>query len=174
MSEAQETPPKVGRPSLYSVELAASLCDRISGGESLRKVCRDESMPCTTTVMKWARDIPEFTEQYAKAREMLLEHWAEEITEIADDGSNDWVSTFDPENPGYRLNGEHINRSRLRVDTRKWLLSKLAAKKYGDKSTTELTGADGKDLIPEVTDIEAARRMAFILAKGMRAVEGEK
>lgn len=124
--------------------------------------------------MKWAQEIPEFTEHYAKARSMLLEHWAEDIIDISDDGSNDWMAANDPENLGYRLNGEHINRSRLRVDTRKWLLSKLAAKKYGDKSTTELTGADGKDLIPEASDTEIARRMAFILAKGMRAVEGEK
>jgi hypothetical protein len=175
VSEAQETSPKIGRPSLYSIELAATVCDRISGGESLRKVCRDESMPCTATVMKWAREIPEFTELYAKAREMLLEHWSEEITEIADDGSNDWVASVDPENPGYRLNGEHINRSRLRVDTRKWLLSKLAARKYGDRIATELSGPNGGPIeTADVTDIEAARRMAFILAKGMRAQEGEK
>lgn len=72
---------------------------------------------------------------------MLLEHWAEEIIEIADDGSNDWMERNDKDNPGFVANGEHIQRSRLRSDNRKWLLSKLAARKYGDK--LEHTGPEG-------------------------------
>lgn len=122
-----------GRPPLYSTELANAVCERMASGESLRQVCRDESMPCLSTVMKWAATLPEFAEQYAKAREALLEHWAEEITEIADDGSNDWLKREKDGQVDYVFNAEHVNRSRLRVDTRKWLLSKLAAKKYGDK-----------------------------------------
>lgn len=119
--------------------------------------------------MKWARDIPEFAEQYAKAREALLEHHAEELLEIADDGSNDWMVRNDPDNPGFIANGEHIQRSRLRVDTRKWLLSKLAARKYGDKITAELTGKDGGPIeTADVTDTERARRIAFTLAQGLK------
>lgn len=99
-------------------------------------------MPCTSTVLKWARTIPEFAQQYAKAREDLLEHWAEEITDIADDGSNDWIRR---EHESGRVetvpDSEHINRSRLRVDTRKWLLSKLAPRRYGDR--LDLTNSDG-------------------------------
>jgi hypothetical protein len=90
--------------------------------------------------MRWARDNEVFREQYAKAREALLEHWAEEITEIADDGSNDWMERSEKKGGGYEANGEHIQRSRLRVDTRKWLLSKLAAKKYGDRVEQHHTG----------------------------------
>lgn len=158
-----------GRPSLYSLELAALICDRIASGESLRQVCRDESMPCTSTVLKWAREIEEFSQHYAKAREALLEHWAEEITEIADDGSNDWMQNADPENPGYRLNGEHINRSRLRVDTRKWLLSKLAAKRYGDRVAAEITGKDGGPIeTKEVSESDLAREVAFLLTSAVK------
>jgi hypothetical protein len=132
---------EVGRPPMYTPELAAEVCKRISEGESLRQVCRDESMPSTTTVMKWAREIPEFAQQYANAREALLEHWAEEINEIADDGSNDWIKREKEEGRvEIVVDAEHIARSRLRVDTRKWLLSKLAAKKYGDK--VEIGGGD--------------------------------
>lgn len=119
--------------------------------------------------MKWAREIPEFTQQYAKAREALLEHWAEEIVEIADDGSNDWVQSHDEDNPGYRVNGEHINRSRLRVDTRKWLLSKLAAKKYGDRVAAELSGPNGGPIeTVDLTPAEAARRIAFVLQTAVK------
>lgn len=128
----------MARPSDYTPALAAEICRRISDGESLRGVCRDDSMPCTSTVMKWAAEKPEFSEQYAKAREFLIEHWAEDILEIADDGRNDWMERYakDAEgNPdkGWQVNGEHIQRSRLRSDNRKWLLARLAAKKYGDK-----------------------------------------
>lgn len=130
-----------GRPSSYTLELAAEVCNRIASGLSLRKVCSDESMPCTATVMKWARDIPEFTEQYRAAREMLLEHWAEDILEISDDGSRDYVPAGDDE--GVRVDHDHISRSKLRVDSRKWLLSKLAAKKYGDKIDHSVAGPDG-------------------------------
>jgi hypothetical protein len=92
--------------------------------------------------MKWAREKPEFSQQYAKAREALLDHWAEEITEIADDGSNDWIKREAEEGRvEIKVDAEHINRSRLRVDTRKWLLSKLAPKKYGDKTQVEHSGS---------------------------------
>lgn len=118
--------------------------------------------------MKWAVEIKEFTELYTKARESLLEHWAEEITEIADDGSNDWMSSVDPDNPGYRLNGEHINRSRLRVDTRKWLLSKLAARKYGDRVAAEVSGPNGGPIETKLTDSDLARELAFILTTAVK------
>jgi hypothetical protein len=155
---------------MYTMDLAAEVCRRISDGESLRQVCRDESMPSTSTVLKWARELPEFSQQYAKAREDLLEHWAEEITDIADDGSNDWIKR---EHESGRLDlvpdSEHINRSRLRVDTRKWLLSKLAPKKYGERVAAELSGPDGKPIaVADVSEAEYARRIAFALSQGLQ------
>lgn len=170
MNEAQETSP-VGRPSGYTQEIADEICTQLAEGNSLRTVCKAESMPCVKTVFTWLRIYPEFLQQYEKAKEESADLHAEDMLDIADNGSNDWMSANDPENPGFKLNGEHINRSRLRVDTRKWIASKLKPKKYGDKSTTELTGADGKDLIPEMSDTEVARTLAFLLAKGANARE---
>lgn len=132
---------RTGRPSLFTKKLADIVCARLAEGESLRQICRDESMPGLTTVLKWSRELPDFATQYAQAREALLEHWAEEINEIADDGSNDWIER---EVKAGRIDTvpdqEHINRSRLRVDSRKWLLSKLGSKKYGDKIEQHHTG----------------------------------
>jgi hypothetical protein len=120
--------------ALYTDELAATVCRRMAEGESLIQICRDEAMPCKATVMKWAREIPGFADQYARAREALLEIHAEELVEIADDGTNDWMERATRDGRIERvLDREHIDRSRLRVDTRKWLLSKLLPKKYGDK-----------------------------------------
>lgn len=114
-------------------------------GESLRKICRDDHMPNAATVCKWLATgkYPEFTKQYARAMEARADAMFEESFEIVDDGSNDWIETNDPENPGYRLNGEHVQRSKLRVDYRKWAASKLAPKKYGDVTKLEVAGKDG-------------------------------
>lgn len=123
---------KRGRPSSYTPEIADEICKRLSMGESLRAICRDEGMPNEATVRTWALDDKEgFYTQYARARELQALHWAEEILEIADDGSND--TNINPKTGEPMLDSEWMQRSRLRVDTRKWLLSKVLPKVYGDK-----------------------------------------
>lgn len=129
---------KMGRPSDYSDAKALEICRRLSEGESLRSICRDETMPDKTTVLRWLSLHADFRTQYAHAREMQTEFWAEEILDIADDGSND---TYVDEKGNERVDHDVVNRSKLRVDTRKWLMSKLAPKKYGDK--IELGGSVG-------------------------------
>lgn len=92
-------------------------------------------------------------EQYARAKEIQAEGFAEELMDIADDGTNDWMEKLDKDGKpiGWMLNGEHVQRSKLRVDTRKWVASKLLAKKYGDKIQNEVSGEIGikSILIPE-------------------------
>jgi len=125
-----------GRPSVYTPELAKEICDKLAEGWTLRQVCRADHMPDERTVRDWALNNVEFSPQYAKAREIGYRIMADEVLEIADDGTNDWMLR-QGDNPGYEANGEHIQRSRLRVDTRKWLLSKVLPKVYGDKQTLE-------------------------------------
>ena len=123
-----------GRPSDYSEELADRICERIADGESVRNICLDDDMPNKATVFRWLGKHEAFRDQYARAREAQSEHLADELLDIADDGSNDWMErrNADGEVIGYVVNGEAIQRSRLRADTRKWLLGKLQPKKYGD------------------------------------------
>lgn len=165
----------MGQQSTYTPELAAEICERLATGESLRAICSDADMPSERTVRRWASDDVEgFAPQYARARDMGLDTMADSLLDIADDGTNDWVESNDPDNPGYRLNGENVQRSKLRVDARKWYLSKLAPKKYGDKTSMELTGADGGPL--QITDTERAARLAAIVATARQraqAPEGE-
>lgn len=132
-----------GRKTLYTPDLGNKILDRLAAGESLRAICRDSeigvSAPC---VRGWVvEDVDGFAERYARARDIGLDEKADELEEIADDGSNDWMDKNDPQNPGYSLNGEHVQRSRLRVEARKWYLSKLAPKKYGDKIGVEHSGS---------------------------------
>lgn len=137
--------------SSYTPEIAIEICQRLGEGESLTRICKSEHLPHVTTVLDWAKkDLNGFAQQYADARARGYEYHADIITDIADDGSNDWMERNDPENAGWQANGEHLQRSRLRVDTRKWLLSKMLPKVYGDKLTQELTGKDGAPLVPSL------------------------
>lgn len=129
-----------GRPSSFTPELADRICAELSEGRSLRTVCKAEDMPAVSTVFNWLRTKPEFLEQYTRAKEEAADALADEIQDIADDGTNDWMERLDKDSQGagYVLNGEHVQRSRLRVEARKWIASKLKPKKYGDK--LELAG----------------------------------
>lgn len=124
-----------GRPSSYSPSVGDTICTRISEGESLRRICMDDGMPDKTTVLRWLSTQPEFRTQYAHARELQADALAEECLDIADDGSNDWMEQHDAEGNslGWKLNGEAVQRSRLRLEQRRWYASKLAPKKYGEK-----------------------------------------
>lgn len=133
---------KLGRPTTFTQALADAICSAIVEGKSLRAICEAEAMPDKATVLRWLADESraDFCDQYARAREAQADTLAEQMLQIADDGTND--TQVDDEG-NVRIDHDHIARSRLRVDARKWLASKLAPKKYGDKVTTEHTGADG-------------------------------
>lgn len=156
-------PRPVGRPSLYSAELAAQICERIVNGESLRSICRDESMPCASTVCLWRTQHREFSEHYALAQQTRSELGFDDIQEIADNGSNDWMESNDPDNPGYKVNGEHIQRSRLRVDTMKWRLARMNPK-YSDR--TVLAGDPSAPLEVRSADDLTDAQLAAIAAGG--------
>lgn len=147
-----------GRPPYpWPPELEAQICAALAEGSSLRTICALESMPSAPTIFKHLAESKEFAEQYARAREMQMEAMAEEILQIADDGLND---TYETEEGEQRTNQDVIQRSRLRVDTRKWLMSKMAPKKYGDKIQTEVSGPNGGPMqvqdITELTDAQLA------------------
>ena len=127
----------MGRPSKYTADLASTICARMADGRSLRDVCRDEDIPDVSTVIRWLADDEKtaFRAQYTRAREAMADAMADEMLEISDDSRNDWVERENKDGSTYiALDGDHVQRSRLRVDTRKWLLSKIAPKKYGDKT----------------------------------------
>jgi hypothetical protein len=97
-------------------------------------------MPSKTSVFRWLRTQDEFRDQYARAKEESADALTDEMLDIADDGSNDWMSRHGKDDEvAWSVNGEHIQRSRVRIDTRKWIASKLKPKKYGDK---QIIGGD--------------------------------
>ncbi|WP_281823175.1 terminase small subunit protein [Sphingobium sp. BS19] len=126
----------MGRPSEYSEEIAGKICDALVMPRSLRSICLDEDMPSQSTVFRWLADerYADFRERYARAREAQADAIFDEMLDIADDGSNDWMERRREDGSVDEvLNHEHVSRSKLRIDARKWVASKLAPKKYGDK-----------------------------------------
>lgn len=123
---------KRGRASAYSEALGQRICEHLANGETLIAVCRrDDIQVSERTVRTWAADPDHpFSPNYARAREIGYHRLADQIIEIADNVTI--TDTLDPAT---------VQRDRLRVEARKWLLSKALPKIYGDK--VELTGKDG-------------------------------
>lgn len=136
----------------YSQELASQICEGLINGRSLRSICAPAEMPAASTVCLWLTKYREFAEQYAHAREAQADTLADEIIDIADDGTNDWMARHENRGGGYELNGEHVQRSKLRVDSRKWIAAKLKPKKYGDKTETTHVGDKERPVVLQSSD----------------------
>ena len=114
---------------MYTQEKGAALCAQLASGLSLRKACEAENGPDPSTVLRWVDENEGFAQQYAQARARGYQLLADEILEISDDSTGDVVET----EHGPSFDAERVARSRLRVDSRKWMLSKMLPKVYGDK-----------------------------------------
>ncbi len=130
-----------GQPLTYTAELAEQICRRLVEGESLREMCRDPAMPLESTVRGWVVDDRDgFAARYGRAREAQMDRWADEIIEIADEDDGDWMDRQQGGETVRVVDHEHVHRSRLRVDARKWLMAKLAPRRYGDKLELDHSG----------------------------------
>lgn len=132
----------MSRKDTYTQQIADEICERIAQGEPLRQICRDEHMPGWVTVYEWLKKYDDFAERFARARDLGYDAIAEETLDIADEGTNDWMEKLgaDGQPVGWQLNGEHVQRSKLRIETRLKLLAKWSPKKYGDKQQVEMSG----------------------------------
>lgn len=161
----------MGRPSIFSEEIAGEICDRISAGESLIEICADAHMPGETTVYRWLRqaDRTQFREDYASARENQADHMADEMKLISDDGRNDWMEKRDAAGllVGWTINGEHVSRSKMRWEDRRWRAGKLKPKKYGDKSELHHTGTIAQAKVDLSSDPNEAARQYRDLVQGI-------
>lgn len=143
MSEKQKRP--IGRPSKFSQVLTEKICEQIAHGKSLRAVCAEDDMPPMKTIYRWLEANEEFRHQYARARDKQADYFAEEIIEIADNVEAESAS---------------VAKAKLQIDARKWAASKIAPKKYGDKSELDVKSSDGS-MTPTVRlDAEEYRKIA--------------
>jgi len=161
--KATKAPPKkIGRPSKYTPELAAEIAQRISMGEPLRKICRDEHMPHWTVMYDWLAQDEALSLRVARAREAGYEALAEEALEIADERPE--VNEFRDKNTGEVLNidlsSAYIAWQRNRVDTRLKLLACWSPAKYGNKVQM---GGDPKNPLKIEVKTEAEQSLAELL-----------
>ncbi|AQW91301.1 hypothetical protein [Elizabethkingia anophelis] len=133
----------------YSAEqkeqIFKSIFESIENGNSLRRALTEASIS-SKTFYEWLEADEEKVKQYARATEERADALVDEILDIADDTSQDFIDIDMGDEKGSEIvlakkpNYELIQRSRLRVDARKWLVGKLAPKKYGDKLDIETSG----------------------------------
>lgn len=134
----------------YTRELADQICRELSEGKALKTICQELGV-FQPDVYSWVLDDHDgFATKYARARQLMAFGWADELTAIADQRRDDYVMNEEGKMvPDF----DHIARMRLRLDTRKWLLSKMLPKVYGDKVVAEITGKDGAALEAPTTTI---------------------
>src|ERR1035437_9608987 len=154
----------VGRPTIYTIELREQICRRIASGRTLRAVCRDADMPCRETIDDWLYDCDnegkedriwvkdQFILHLARARHNQADNIHDECIDIADDGTNDFVErAIKGGKVVVVFDKEHVNRSRLRIDTRQAWLQNTLPHIYG-KSRVEVQALDKKgnkaDMVP--------------------------
>ncbi len=137
----------------FDQDKANAICERLAEGESLRSICRDEGMPAESTVRKWVIEDPGgFGAQYARARDLGLDAVADEILDISDTTQTGVIITTKADGSTEEKRADMIEHRRLRVDARKWYLSKLAPKKYGDKLDMNVAGTMAVTLRPDDAD----------------------
>lgn len=140
----------------YSEAITDRICSELIGGRSLRSICNDPDMPSVTSVLRWLADerYADFRSQYARAREAQADAIFDEILDIADDAANDYMERkLADGSTDEVVNNEHIQRSRLRIDARKWMAGKLRPKVYGDKIEHEHSGSMSLTITPEDADL---------------------
>ncbi len=149
------------KPVRYTAKIAGEILERIASGESLRVICREEGMPAHQSVLRWVLEDREgIREKYETAMGVRADTIFEEILEIADAAGSKAHGE-----PGTGEAGAKVQAEKLRVDSRKWYLSKLLPKRFGEKLTQEISGPDGGPIKTEARDTaleEAEAVKAFV------------
>jgi len=135
----KKTAAKPGRPTSYSESVADKIVNRMIDGENMVSICRDENMPSRSTVYQWLDANVDFRARCARAREGLADYLVDQIEQMANDTDED-----------------NYQSMKVKIATAQWRAMKMAPKIYGDRSRTEITGADGAPIQTEVkTTIDA-------------------
>lgn len=164
------------RRVLYSAPLAKALCTLLARGHTLTSICRRPAFPREDVVLRWASDPSHpFSDRYARAREVGYLRMADQLVDIADDSTNDFMLKAVDKDGGVVMgvNREVLERTRLRIDTRKWLLAKALPKIYGEKVAVD-HGGKVEQVHSEAPQPTGDDHMAHITQRYMAKVPGSK
>jgi hypothetical protein len=163
---------------MYNKEYAAIALAGLHDGMSLREICRQQrainpDFPSPSGIRHWYVENGDagddnFQERYALARRAQGQHWAEEVLTIADEGQNDYMDRLRRDGKiDRKVDNECVQRSKLRIEARKWLLSKLHPDVYAERFLHQTLGADGKPVDPpSSTQIDLAAAIKGWKPKG--------
>lgn len=153
-----------GRPSTYNEATAGIICARLCDGETLTNICKTPGMPSRQCVQQWRMRNPAFDASYFRAREIGMESMSDDTLTLADDDSGDMLPDGTP-------NSVNVNRSRLQIHARHFLMGKLSAR-YRDKVDHNHAGTITHAVT--MADRERMRRLALFLAEDAgHTIEGE-
>ena len=135
------------RQSKRTPEVEERIIEGLTDGVPLRVLCRQDDMPSWRTVYDWINADPSLASRVAYARDLGFEAIAEDILDIADDGTNDWVERKRPNGTVMNvIDSEHVQRSKLRIDARLKLLACWSPKRYGNKQTVDVGNKENETL----------------------------
>ena len=138
------------------------ICSKIALGESVRRILsnknEDINLPSRKTFYEWLSEDSALCDQYAQFMLIRSDDMADDMLNIADSVDDDLITLDDGREV---VNNNVIQRDRLRVDTRKWLLSKMQPKKYGDRVDSDIT-TNGKDITQPARFLTPTEMKAFL------------
>lgn len=139
----------------YSEETAETICDLLIEGQSMRQICSRPSFPNRSTVLRWMDANPEFAARCARAREMQADYMDDLILETAN-----------------ACTPETAHADKVKISAYQWRAAKLAPKKYSERHVSELVGKNGGPIeTRELSPVERAQRIAFVLRQGLEAMQ---
>jgi hypothetical protein len=131
-----------GRPEEFDRAIIDEIFSRMAEGETLTAICDSDraKFPKRHTIKSWIAKREELSAEYARVRTLQADAWADEMIGIADDKSRD-TKTIETQNGSYDVaDKEWIERSKQRIETRKWLMGRLHPKQWGDKIEQTVNG----------------------------------
>jgi len=155
--------------------MADRICDRLVDGRALRSICLDEDVVSFGIVVRWINTIPEFFEQYARARAVQVDVIFDEMHHIADTPVCGAKTIRKDDGKIETIEADMIEHRRLQIETRKWMLGKLAPKKYGIKADINLTASIAKYNADDLKDMsdDDIERVQSLLQRLAGPGEGE-
>lgn len=153
----RETPAKVGRPPLYSEELADIICEKIALGSNLHRICAEEGMPGNTAVYRWRQKYPEFEEKYARAKEFRADNRCDKIDALLEKVEK---GEIDPQ------------AAKVILDGWKWQAGHENPKRYSPRLQSEISGPNGGPIKTQVTTDEQSAKFDRYLSDRMSSLRG--
>lgn len=137
----------------FNQELFDRICEDVATtSQGLQKICNKHGVSSSAFYV-WIKDDKDLLDRYTRAREQQADLLADEIIEIADDGTNDTKTIRGKDGSEIEVEDtEWTNRSKLRVEARKWIAAKLKPKKYGDRLDHDVTVKQEQPLFPPKQD----------------------